>query len=31
MNFPVRDFEYSTKNIASAGKGTYLQKLIEKT
>ena len=31
MNFQVKDFEYSTKNIPLAGKNTFLQKLIEKT
>jgi len=31
MNFQVKDFEYSTKNIPLANKNTFLQKLIEKT
>lgn len=31
MNFQVKDFEYSTKNIPLASKGTFLQRLIEKT
>ena len=31
MNFQVKDFEYSTKNIPLASKNTFLQRLIEKT
>ena len=31
MNFRVKDFEYSTKNIPLASKNTYLQALIGKT
>ena len=31
MNFQVKDFEYSTKNIPLASKNSFLQKLIEKT
>ena len=31
MNFQVKDFEYSTKNIPLASKNAYLQVLIAKT
>ena len=31
MNFQVKDFQYSTKNIPLASKGAYRQRLIEKT
>lgn len=31
MNFQVKDFEYSTKNIPLASKNTFFQRLIEKT
>ena len=31
MNFQVKDFEHSTKNIPLASKNTFLQRLIEKT
>ena len=31
MNFQVKDFEYSTKNISLATKNSFKQRLIEKT
>ena len=31
MNFQVKDFQYSTKNIPLASKGAFRQRLIEKT
>ena len=31
MNYQVKDFSYSTKNIPLASKSKYLQTLIEKT
>ena len=31
MNFQVKDFEYSTKNIPLASRNTFLQQLISKT
>ena len=31
MNFQVKDFQYSTKNIPLASKGAFRQRIIEKT